>query len=173
MIIDQPQSHFIFGYHSRIKQGYKYIAYKGKPLTNKEYLDYWGKWLVLGSKEMHDKLARRLDPYVEEGLISCFKYDRRPLKHLGMEECIMCVYCDERNSDSVWNILERQGIKLKAWVNDRDTIEMWLPGGRLLENWIKSENLSEKEAEKVRTDSRKRFSLILDHPDEPFAGWPQ
>ena len=170
MIIDQPSSHFIFGYHSRIYQGYKYIAYKGKPLTNQEYLDYWGKWIVLGSKEVHDKLAEKLDPYLEEGLIACFKYDRKPLKHLGLEECIMYVYCDKRNSAKVWNILKKYGIKLQAWGPERDTVSMWMPGGRLLEDWIKSENLSEKEAEKVRKDSHKKFSIILDHPHEPFAG---
>ncbi|MCD6273063.1 MAG: hypothetical protein J7K30_09505, partial [Deltaproteobacteria bacterium] len=67
-------------------------------------------------------------------------------------------------------ILKQYGIKLKAWVPERDTVSMWLPGGRLLEDWIKSENLSEKETEKVRKDSLQKFGAILDHPHEPFAG---
>ena len=173
MIVDQPGSHFIFGYHPEIYEGYKYIAYKGRPLTNKEYLDYWGKWLVFGSRQRHDELAIKLDPYVESGLIACFKYDRKALTNLGMEECVMCVFCDKRNRDEVWGILADQQVKLKAWIYDRETVSMWLPGGTLLENWISSEKLCDKKAERVRQDSRQRFSEILDYPDRPFAGWQQ
>ncbi len=173
MIVDQPQSHFIFVYHPLVYKRYKYIAYKGKPLTNKEYLDYWGKWIVLGSRPELDTLAERLNPEVESAIIPCVKYDRKPLENLGMEECIMCVFCDDRDSDDVWKILSREGVKLKAWICDRETVDMWLPGGRLLENWIQSEKLSHEEAEKTRDESRAKFSIILDHPDELFAGWPQ
>ena len=173
MIIDQPQSHFIFVYHSKAFQGHKYIAYQGKPLTNKEYLEYWGKWLVFGPRSMHDKLAQKLEPFVEDGLIACIKFDRTPLKNLGMTECIMCIFCDERNSKQVWNILAEEGIKLKAWIYDRETVEMWLPEGRLLERWIESEKLRQTEADKVREDSRKRFSIIFEHPDDLYEGWVQ
>lgn len=173
MIIDQPQSHFIFGYHSKIYEGYQYIAYKDKELTNQEYLEHWGKWLVLGHISKHDKLAKKLDPHIESGLIACLKYDRRPLTHLGLHECIMSVFCYDLNRDKVWELLKEQGERLKAWIYDRETVNMWLPGGRLLENWIKSENLDEIKAENIRDDSRARFSRILDYPERLFAGWPQ
>jgi hypothetical protein len=173
MIVDQPRAHFIFGYHPDVYKGYQYVAYQGKTLTNKEYLEHWGKWIVLGPKSKHDNLAKKLDTYVESGLIACFKYDRQPLTHLGLHECIMSVFCDDRNRDRVWTILAEQGERLKAWIHDRETVNMWLPGGRLLENWIRSENMDEFEAEGVRADSRNKFSRILDHPDKPFAGWPQ
>ncbi len=173
MIVDQPQSHFIFVFHSQIYEGYNYVTYKGKPLTNKEYLEYWGKLILFGSRRKHDEMAKKLEPCVESGVIACIKYDREPLENLGMDECVMCVYCDERDSDDVWQILTNEGGKHRAWVYDRETINKWLPGGEFLENWIKSEKLSHDEAEKTRAESRQKFSVILDHPDKPFAGWPQ
>ena len=173
MIVDQPQSHYIFVYHSHIYEGYNYVAYKGKPLTNKEYLEHWGKWLVSGSRRKHDELAKKLDPYVEAGVIACVKYNREPLINLGKNECKMCVYCDKRSSEDVRKILAEEGERDKEWRYDRETINKWLPGGELLEKWIKSEKLSHVKAEKIREESRKKFSAILDHPDEIFAGWPQ
>jgi len=173
MIVDQAQSHFIFVFHSRIYEGYKYVAYEGKPLTNKDYLEHWGKWLVYGQRSKLDRLAKKLDAYVETGSIACIKYDKKPLTNLGMDECVMCVYCDERCRDDVRQLLAGEGEKPGAWMYDRKTIEMWLPGGKFLEGWIQSEKLSHTEAEKVRDESYKKFSAILDHPDKPFAGWPQ
>ena len=173
MIIDQPQSHFIFGYHPKVYEGRSYVTYKGMLLTNKEYLEYWGKWLVFGSRGMLDALAEKIDFHVESGIIACFKYDRKPLKNLGMEDCIMCVFCHKKNRDAVWEILAGESVKLKAWIYDRETIDMWLPGGKLLENWIRSENLSENKAERIRAESRMKFAAILDYPDRLFAGWPQ
>ena len=173
MIVDQPQSHFIFGYHPEIYKGYQYVAYQGKALTNREYLEHWGKWLIPGDRNKLDALAIKLDPYVESSLIACFKYDRRPLTNLRLQECFMCVFCDDRNRDEIWKLLAMQGERLKAWIHDRETVNMWLPGGRLLENWIRSEKLDDIKAEEVRNDSRDRFSQILDYPDRPFAGWPQ
>jgi len=39
MIVDKQQSHFIFIHHRESVYGYRNsITYKGKPLTNKEYL---------------------------------------------------------------------------------------------------------------------------------------
>ena len=173
MIINQPQAHFIFGYHPQIYDGHSYIAYKKKPLTNKEYLDYWGKWILFGSRARHDETGKALDPYVDSSVIPCFKYDKKPLINLGMEECIMSVYCDVRDREHVWEILANNGGRLKAWIFDRETIQMWLPRGRLLEQWIKSENLNDAEAAEVRLDSDQRFSIIFDFPDRLFAGWPQ
>ena len=173
MIIDQPQTHFIFGYHPQIYEGYSYIAYKKKPLTNQGYLDYWGKWILFGPRNKLDKIGKSLDPHVDSGIIPCFKYDRKPLVNLGMEECVMSIYCDVRDREQVWEKIAGTGERLKAWIFDRETVQMWLPGGRLLEQWIRSEKISQEEAEEVREDSRQRFSKIFDFPDRTFEGWPQ
>lgn len=175
MIVDQPRSYYVFVYNSRIYEGYDYIVYQGKHLTNKEYLEHWGKWLVDGSRHKFDELAGRLDSYVEAGNIACIKYERKPRTYLGKAQCTMCVYCDERCRGDVLRIIlaTNGGEKPRAWRYDRETINKWLPGGELLEHWIQSERLNDAEAAKVREDSHKKFSVILDHPDNPFAGWPQ
>ncbi|RJQ27217.1 MAG: hypothetical protein C4589_08745 [Peptococcaceae bacterium] len=174
MIVDQPQSHFIFIYHTNSVYGSrKYIAYKGKPLTNKEYLEHWGKWVFLGERRELDEMAEKLNYHVEKGTIPCIKYDRVPLTHLGLNECVMCVYCDEREREEVWQVLNSYGVELKAWFYEKETIQMWSPGGRLLESWIASQNLSVEEAEAVREDSRQRFQAIYDNEDEIFTGWEQ
>jgi hypothetical protein len=174
MIVDQPQSHFIFIHHKESVYGYRNsITYKGKPLTNKEYLAYWGKWVIMGRREEFDELAKKLDPCVENGAISCVKYDRVKLEHLGFKEHVMCVYCDKREREEVWQILYGLGARLKAWFYDKETIEMWSPGGRLLENWIAAQSLTPHEAEAVRDDSRKRFSVLYENEDEIFTGWEQ
>ena len=49
MIVDRPGSHFIFIVpRNHVYNDYNYIRYDGKPLTNKEYLQYWGKWVFIG-----------------------------------------------------------------------------------------------------------------------------
>ncbi|HCJ79522.1 MAG TPA: hypothetical protein DHV84_06015, partial [Desulfotomaculum sp.] len=166
-------SHFIFLFHPDAFYGHHYIAYQEKPLTNKEYLAHWGKWVVFGMRPEFDVLAQKLDPYVDKGIIPCAKYDRVPLKHLGLEECVLCVYCDDRQRDKVWNILAESGVNLKAWFYERETLEMWSPGGRLLENWIASQNLSEEEAENVREDARQRVKAIYEEEEAIFTGWEQ
>ncbi|MCP4753495.1 MAG: hypothetical protein GY866_21605 [Proteobacteria bacterium] len=173
MIIDDPRSHFVFVYHPFVLMGRKYTVYNGRELTNGEILKYWGKWLVLGDKTFLDELAKKLDPYVEEKKIPCIKYDRRPSVNLGVEECVFMVYCDKRGRDEVWNILEHFGIKLKAWVTERETMELWMPGGPLLEQWIVNNGFDEATAEAARQDAGARFATIFDNPDEIFTSWEQ
>ena len=173
MIIDDPGSHFIFIYHPRVLLGKKYTIYQGKELTNGEILQYWGKWIVLGDKAWLDELAAKLDKYVEDGVIPCIKYDRVPPANLALNECVMMVYCDKRQSEEIWQILSQHGVQFKAWVTERETMEMWLPGGQLLEFWIKSKNYDENMANAIREDARARLSYIFDHPDDIFQGWEQ
>ncbi len=72
MVVDRPESHFIFLFHREYVYGnYKYLNYKGKPLTNKEYLEHWGKWIILGSREEMDNFATKLDPHVEKKNSMC------------------------------------------------------------------------------------------------------
>jgi hypothetical protein len=90
-----------------------------------------------------------------------------------MEECVMCVYCDDRQREEVWKIIENFGANLKAWFYERETWEMWSPGGRLLENWIASQNLSPEEAENVRADARQRVKALYENEDAIFTGLEQ
>ena len=173
MIIDDPRSKFIFLYHPLVLMGRSYTVYQGKDMTNGEVLEYWGKWLVLGEKDRLDELAENLDPHVENKEIPCIKYDRTPPRNLGMEECVMMVYCDRRNRDEVWKILAGLGIKMKAWVSERETMEMWLPGGLLLERWMASQDYDEAIRDAVREDAGRRISHVLDHPEEIYRTWEQ
>lgn len=173
MIVDNPDSHFIFIYHPKVYWGKKYTVYQGRELTNIEVLKYWGKWIVLGERQWLDDLAQKLDRYVEEEKIPCIKYDRKPSRNLGVDECVMMVYCDKRQREDVWHILEQHGVKLKAWVSEKETMEMWMPGGRLLERWIQSEHLDDAQADAVREDSRRRMERIFNSPHEIFSPWEQ
>jgi hypothetical protein len=173
MIIDDPRSKFVFIYHPLVLMGRSYTVYQGKEMTNGDVLEYWGKWLVLGERPWLDELAEKLDPYVERKEIPVIKYDRLPPVNLGLEECVMMVYCDRRNRDEVWKILTQFGIKMKAWVTEKETMEMWLPGGMLLERWLASEGYDEATREAVREDAGKRIAHVLDHPEETYKTWEQ
>jgi len=85
----------------------------------------------------------------------------------------MMVYCDKRKSEEIWQILQQHGVKIKAWVSERETMEMWLPGGVLLEQWIKSMNFNEEQAQATREDAGRTMGYIFDHPDEIFTAWAQ
>ncbi len=173
MIIDDPSSHFIFIYHPFVLMGKKYTVYQGRELTNGEVLKYWGKWIVLGNKDWLDDLAKKLDPYVEEKKIPCIKYDRNPSSNLGTTECVFMVYCDRRDRDNVWRILSRMGVKLKAWVTEKETMEMWMPGKPLMERWMKSQGFDEPTRDMIRKDAETRIGKIFDNPDMIFTGWEQ
>ncbi|KIE17114.1 hypothetical protein DS62_06260, partial [Smithella sp. SC_K08D17] len=104
-------------------------VYEGRELTNGEVLKYWGKWIFFGDKSQLDEWARKLDRYVEDETIPCIKYDRIPPANLGLTELVMMVYCDKRKSEEIWQILQQHGVKIKAWVSEWETMEMWKPGG--------------------------------------------
>ena len=70
MILDNPESKFIFIFHPKILLGKKYTVRNGKEMTNGEVLQYWGKWIVLGKKSWLDELAKKLDPFVESKKIT-------------------------------------------------------------------------------------------------------
>lgn len=173
MIIDDPDSHFIFVYHPFVLLGRRYTTYRGRPLTNREVLEYWGKWIILGKRDRLDELARSLDPYVEDKKIPCIKYDRRPSANLGVDECVFMVYCDFREREDIWDILKKFGAKLKAWVTEKETMALWMPGGPLLERWMDSRGYDEKAKDRIRADAAARMARITDHPDAIFSGWEQ
>jgi hypothetical protein len=174
MIIDRPESHFIFVLpKDHVYFGYNYINYKGTPLTNKEYLQYWGKWIVLESREALDEFARKMDPLVEKREIPGVKYDRERIEEFRLGECVMCVYCDARQREDVWKLLEEMGVKEKAWVYEKETMERWLPGGHLLEKWIKGQNVDEAEADKIREGAKEKFRKMFEDEDAIFKGIQQ
>ncbi len=178
MIIDRPESWYIFIFSKdccdRGGDPGSYIMYKGKRLTNKEYLDHWGKWVFFGEKDEVNEMARNLDPYVESGRIPCVKYDRAPQEWAELEECVMCVYCDDRQKDDVLQILSGFGVKAKGWAYEREVIEKWLPGGLHMERWIKAHGMSEEAAETIREESREKFQRqFFDRPNDICLGWEQ
>lgn len=178
MVIDRPGSQYIFMYSreslNNSSDRASYIAYKDKRLTNKEYLEHWGKWVHLDDKENIHELAHKLDQYVEEGIIPCIKFDRAPQQWADMDQCVLCVYCDDRQRDEVWKILSDVGVKIKAWTYDREVVEKWRPGGQYLERWIGANKLTEEEADRTREESRQKFkATFFDKPDEPCRGWIQ
>jgi len=90
MIVDRAESHFIFVFHyDHIYKRYNYINYQGKTLTNKEYLEHWGKFGIFGTVEEHFERAKKLDSYVEKKAIPCIKFDRVPVEKLQLKECVM------------------------------------------------------------------------------------
>lgn len=178
MIIDRPDSWYIFifstDYFYTPSDPGSMIAYQGRRLTNKEYLEHWGKWVFFGSKEELAEMAKKLDPYVESHEIPCIKYDRSPQKWFDLDQCVMCVYCDYRQRDDVLQILSKFGVKIKAWTYDREVIQKWLPGGLHLERWIKHHNLSEGDAEIIRKESREKYHKhFFERPDDICQGWDQ
>jgi hypothetical protein len=174
MIVDREGSHFIFVVPRRHYHGiYNYINYKGKDLTNQEYLDHWGKWIILGPREELDKLAKKIDPYVEETRVPAAKYDRNTIDAFKLGDCVMCVYCDERQREDVWEVLASLGVEEKMWVFERETVERWLPGGRLLERWIEGKGLDPEKAEQVRAGAREKFRKMFEDPDAIFRGVDQ
>jgi hypothetical protein len=174
MIVDRPGSHFIFVVPwDHVYRHYNYINYEGKDLTNREYLEYWGKWIVFGTRQELEEFAHKLDPFVESKAIPAAKFDREIIPEFHLRTCVMCIYCDARQRDEVWKILSQLGVEDKAWVFERETMERWLPGGHLLEKWIAGKGLSPEEAEKIRADSERKFAKMFENEHAIFRGIDQ
>lgn len=174
MIVDRRVSHFIFVLpFDHVRGKYNYISFNGEPLTNKQYLDSWGKWLVFGSRPYLDELAQKLDPHVEAREIPGVKYDRRRIDEFRLDRCVMCVYCHFEARDRVWEILASLGVKDKAWMFERETLEKWLPGGVNLEKWIAGRNLDPVQADLVRKNAEQTFRELFANEDAIFTGIEQ
>lgn len=174
MIIDRPSSHFVFVVpEDHVYRRYNYINLNGSPLTNKAYLDAWGKWLVFGSAELLGDLAQRLDPFVEGKEVPAAKYDRQRIDEFGLDRCVMCVYCHVEQRDRVWEILQSLGVQDKAWAFERETLERWLPGGANLERWIQGRNLNEQQADVVRRQAEAKFKQMFGNENAIFTGVEQ
>lgn len=171
MIVDRPSSHFIFVLSTdHVVNGYNYIRYDGNPLTNKEYLQFWGKWVFFGEPDQLSRLAREMDPFVEEKIVPAAKYDREVIEAFALGQCVMCVYCDFRQREAVWEVLASIGVTDKMWVFEKETMERWMPGGHLLEKWIAGRAMSPEAADRVREDAQKTFEKMFANPDAEFKG---
>ena len=174
MIVDRPLSHFIFILpFDHVYRQYNYINLDGKPLSNREYLEGWGKWLVFGHRQELDELARGLDTLVEARQVPGAKYDRRRIDEFQLDRCVMCVYCHVEERDRVWTHLAGLGVKDKAWMFERETLEKWLPGGVNLEKWIEGRGLGAEEAAVVRASAGAMLQQLLHDPDAIFTGIEQ
>jgi len=174
MIVDRPGSHFVFVVPAaHVHDRYNYINHRGQPLTNRQYLESWGKWLVFGQRGELDELAVRLDPYVESRKIPAAKLDRQRIDEFGLDRCVMCVYCHVEDRDAVWDILAALGLRDKAWMFERETMEKWLPGGVNLEKWIDGRGLDARQAAEVRSAAAARFRQWFSDEDAIFTGIEQ
>jgi len=127
LIVDNPERPWIWVHPSKPakpKRGRQAI---------KDYFEHYGKWLIFSSDGSYlDELARNLDPYVERGEIDSVKYNRESSSP-NYKGLVMCVYCDDREKERVWEVLNSLGVARRIWKYDRQTFEDWHPGGRLRE----------------------------------------
>ena len=168
MIIDKSFYYWIYVVPSNPKFP---PACRGIPNSKDEYLEHFGKWTIMGDREELDRLALKLDPYVEARAIYSIKYTRAPETNFGIDQCVMCVACDDRDKEDVWEILAQNGVELKAFVYDRQVVEMWQPGGMMVEKWIEAFNIDpeSKEAEDIRKNTKENFDrwlALIDSEDE-------
>jgi hypothetical protein len=171
MIVDRPGSHFIFVVpFDHVHRGYNYINLNGIPLTNKEYLECWGKWLVFGQRDEMEELARKLDLFVENRKVPAVKYDRKLITEFQLNRCVMCVYCHTESREDVWTVLSSLNLKDKAWMFERETMEKWLPGGVNLEKWISGRNLGSQQAKLVRKSAQEKFRELFKDENAIFTG---
>ena len=169
MIIDKPESKFIFIFNRMTATyGSSYTIHNGRSLTNGEVLKSWGKCLILGTRPWLDDLAKKLDPYVEDEIIPCIKYDRVPSKNLGIEECVMMAYCHIEKREEIWRIFSKFGSDYKAWVSEKETMGLWEPGGPIMERWLNTTNFDETTKDKIRDNARQRFDYLENHPNDVF-----
>jgi hypothetical protein len=83
----------------------------------------------------------------------------------------MCVACDDRDKEDVWEILARCGVTLKMFVYDRQVVEMWQPGGVMMEKWLEAFNVDPEsaEAEEIRKNTQEHYEKwlrLIDSKDE-------
>ena len=125
MIVDDTNEYWVWLMRSNSLQGVYYC-----PDNGKEYIEHWGKWLVFDSAIAIRSLAEKLDEYVDQGEIDSAKFNREP-SNIGRGDCVMCVYCDDRDKDRIWKILHSLGVLKRIWKYDQQTLVDWGPKGRL------------------------------------------
>ncbi|MDY6856751.1 MAG: hypothetical protein SWO11_18990 [Thermodesulfobacteriota bacterium] len=135
-------------------------------------MNYWEKWVIMDEKEKLDQLARQLQPHVESGAIYTKKYNRVPETIFDIDSCVMCVFCDAREREEVWQILSSVGVNLKAWIYDREVIEMWRSSGVILEQWLSHFGVKGKEAEEISISTQEKLEKWLSNIDDEARTGP-
>ena len=125
MIVNDSNEYWVWLIRSSSLRGIYYC-----PKNEREYIEHWGKWLVFDSAAAIRSVAEELDLHVDRGEIDSAKFNREP-SDIGRGDGVMCVYCDDRDRERVWNILRLLGLSKRIWKYDRQTHDDWGPGGRL------------------------------------------
>ncbi len=133
MIVDKPSEYWVW----LTKRGSLPSAYYC-PKNEKEYLEHWGKWLVFDSSTEIRGLAEKIDQHVDSGEIDSAKFNREP-SDIGRGDCVMCIYCDDRDKERVWAILRSLGVSKRIWKYDQQTHEDWKPSGSLYAKRLRKE----------------------------------
>ena len=100
MILDKPNRYWIYVVPSERRVFFPH--YKGKRITKEEYLQHWGKWIVLDEKEKLDVLALKLDIIVELRWIYMIKYSRSVPEIGNLDKPTMYIFCDDYFIDKTW-----------------------------------------------------------------------
>ena len=83
-------------------------------------------------------LAEKVDQHVDAGEIDSAKFNREP-SDIGRGDCVMCVYCNDRDKERLWYILRSLGVSKRIWKYDQQTHADWRPGGRLYAKRLRKE----------------------------------
>ncbi|HID93294.1 MAG TPA: hypothetical protein EYP60_04270 [bacterium (Candidatus Stahlbacteria)] len=98
-----------------------------------------GKWLIFDKRKNLEKLAHKIESYVESRQIHSAKYSLK-------EDSVMCVYCLDKDRAKVCKILSRFKTKEKIWKYNHQTVEDWSIGGRLWFKLVSGNVFDKKEA---------------------------
>lgn len=95
-----------------------------------------GKWLIYGSKEYMEKIFPLIDELIDNGQIYKAKYSHRENKNRDLDPFydktpVLCVYADDNTKEATKKFLMKIGVLPKTWKYDSQTIEDWLPNGKL------------------------------------------
>jgi len=161
MIIDDPQYRWIYVVPTK-PAGHVPIR-DGRRITKEEYLEHWGKWVIVDSRQRLDELALDLEPAVELRIIHMIKYLRSAWPGFGFDKPIMGIFCDDRDHEEVLQVLSMVGVTPHRWLYERDMWEKWGPGGEWLEKYIAGLGLSAEEAEEFRQESRRQDEAWLEY----------
>ena len=118
---------------------YPWIYY-ADDLTEDVFMEHWGKYLIYGPASRLEDLAKPLGMLVFAGFIDQIKYNQAS-SMVGKPDCLMCVYCDDRDQERVREILTTIGIQSAPWKYESQTHNDWKPGGRLQRLWEKKHGI--------------------------------
>jgi hypothetical protein len=161
MILDDPEYYWIYVVPS--DPFAPTLIYKGKKATKEDYLEHWGKWVIMDDKEHLDELAEDLDIAVERRWIPQIKYTRYPAPEMALDKCVMAVFCDDRERGDILQFLLVAGAMPQGWEYEKDMVESWKPGGVFLERVIAAKGLTSEEAGRFREEIPKQMEAWIEY----------